>query len=128
LVAAIVLAAMFWQSGWGLFGWYRQQREDWRNATAFVRSGTQADDKVITLPLYTRFTPELYLSQANVPETLMPVHSAAQLATAKRIWVMSTGYPKDLDTKALKSEQLANFREVSRRDFAGITVELYERK
>jgi mannosyltransferase len=150
-VRAITLVAVLILAGQGLIGWYRDyQKEDWRDAAAYVLHESEAGDAVFFYRPRNRNPFAYYVGRFAIGAgNLTPIYPSvgwgdyiplpqaqAQLANAlkavhwyRRIWLVLRPLPLEADSpevRELFGALNADHREISRRSFVGIQVRLYE--
>jgi mannosyltransferase len=142
LVITLALASQ------GLLGWYAHyEKEDWRDAAAYVLKDSEPGDAIVFYRPRARNAFAYYVERFQSGADVTPIYPSAPwgtylplpLAQAEmpsalravrrysRIWVVLR--PAALDTRSpeveLLLDSLAQHRETSRRSFVGIEVRLY---
>jgi mannosyltransferase len=150
-VRAIALVAVLTLAGQGLIGWYRDyQKEDWRDAAAYVLHESEPGDAVIFYRPRNRNPFAYYVGRFAIGAgNLTPIYPSvgwedyislpqaqAQLTNALkavpwygRIWLVLRPLPLEADSpevRQLFGALNADHREISRRSFVGIQVRLYD--
>ncbi len=135
------LAIILILSGQRLFVWYTiYQKENWREATAFVLSEAQPGDAVYFYAFYVRKPFEYYLDRSDVPtEFLNLIEPDPGLELLEglpdehtRLWLVLSHdqirhLEKDVQSRLIQNSLAGPYTVVQEQAFKGIRVLLYEK-
>ena len=124
-LAAASLVPTFW--------YYRQPKEQWREAVSTIAAHAQTGDSVILLGNYARVPFDYYRTRVTWPADIsfVPIPDAPSPATeppdSRRAWLLMHNQPTDAAAQQLQRDLANRYKETTEQRYFMVTVRLYSR-
>ena len=115
------------------FWYYRQPKEQWREAIIYIAAHAQPGDSVLLVGNYARVPFAYYRPRVTWPADISVVATAEPPTATNlkglgtRAWVLMHGGPTDLAAQQLQRDLASPFRQAAEETFFMVTVRLYSR-